>query len=381
MFEIKHESGKARVSSLKLNHGKFETPFFMPVSTFGSVKNIDVEQLEKTKTEVVISNSFLLSLQPGLEAIKKFNGLHNFVSWNKGIFTDSGGFQVLDDFFLKSISEKGVVFKNPYTGKNQKLTPEDSMNIQIVLDSDVAMILDDVSKYNHSKNHALASLKRTYEWGKRELKEHNRLKKEYSSKQKLFGIAQGGMFKDLREKSATLMSKIDFDGYGIGGLSIGEEKNVMHEMIKVQTKILPENKPRYLMGVGSPQDIVKAVDEGVDIFDSIYPTQTARRGSLFTSKGHLKIKNAKYKYDEKPIDENCDCFTCKHYSRAYIHHLFKVKENLALRLTSIHNIHFLQNLMTKIRTSIKKDEFEEFKKEFLSNYKEPKRNSSSFWKN
>jgi len=362
MLEIKHSDGNARTGTLKLNSCKVKTPFFMPVATKGAAKNLTVEQLEGTGTECIISNAFILSLRPGVEAIKSHGGLHKYMGWKKGIFTDSGGFQVLSKDFLISKSDKGVKFRNPYHGMKSLFTPEDSIKIQNEISSDVAMCLDDVPHYGKDKKYMIETMKRTHEWAKRCKDSHN------NDKQLLFGIAQGGTFADLRKKSAEEITKIGFDGYALGGLALGESKSELFESVEVQVEAFEKEKPKYIMGMGSPDDIIEAVSMGVDCFDSIYPTQNARRGSLFTKNGPLKIEAGKYNDDLNPIEEECQCYACKNYTRSYIHHMLVVHENLGKTLATIHNINFMQRFMEEIRTAIKDNKFEEYKREFLQNY-------------
>jgi len=378
MFQITSSDGAARTGEIKTAHGSLKTPFFMPVATNASVKTLTPQEVKGSGAQVLISNSFILSLKPGTELIKSFGGLHGYMGWDQGIFTDSGGFQILDDYFRQKLSDRGVVFKNPHTGKNSLFTPEDSMRVQHDIGSDVAMALDDVPKATKSKEYVAASIKRTMKWAKRCLETHKYMKKEHGSSQLLFGIAQGGLFDDLRKKSAKEISSLDFDGLAIGGLCIGESKEDMFRSLDAQLSTIDREKPLYFMGLGSPEDIVEAVSRGVDAFDSIYPTKNARRGSLFTRQGQIKIKNKQYRDDHGPIEEGCTCYACKNFTRAYVSQQLSSGEHLGLRLASTHNTHFMQRLMADIRRAISKGEFSEFHKSF-SEYKEPKRNSSSFW--
>jgi len=376
MFQVKHSCDNARVGILNTVHGKLKTPFFMPVATNASVKTLAPHEIS---SDVIISNSFILSLKPGLKVIESFGGLHKYMNWDKGIFTDSGGFQILDDYFRQKLSDRGVVFKNPFTGKDSLFTPEDSMELQIKIGSDVAMALDDVPKFDKDKEYVKASIKRTYKWANRCLRTHDEIKKNISSKQLLFGICQGGLFSDFRKRSGKEISAFDFDGLAIGGLCIGETKEQMFSAIDAQMETIDKTRPIYLMGVGSPEDIVDSVYKGVDIFDSIYPTRNARRGSIFTPKGQIQIKNMKYRDDKGPIYDDCTCFTCKNFSKAFVSHQLSQKEYLGYRLATIHNLHFISDLIKKVRVAITKGEFESFRKQFHDNYVKPKRNSSSFW--
>ncbi len=362
MLEIKQEDGEARTGVLKLNSGKVKTPFFMPVGTKGGVKNLTPEQLEDTGTECLISNAFILSLRPGVKSIADHGGLHEFMKWKKGIFTDSGGFQILSKDFLIKKSEKGVYFKNPYGGDKSMFTPEDSIKIQNLIGSDVAMCLDDVPHYGKSEKYMLDTLNRTTDWALRCKEAHA------NEKQLLFGIGQGGIFPELRKKSAQQLNKIGFDGYALGGLCIGESKKELFNSIAAQVKHFDKDKPKYVMGMGSPDDIVEAVSLGADCFDSIYPTKNARHGSLFTKEGTLKMKSRKYNGDTSPIEEGCKCYACKNYSKGFVHHMLIVHEQIGKTLAAIHNLTFMQNFMEEIREAIRNNTFDEFKKEFLANF-------------
>ncbi len=361
-FKILCEDKDARIGELKTRHGKIKTPFFMPVGTKASVKNLTPEMLAETETKCIIANSFVLSLKPGVDTIKKFGGIHNFMKWDGGIFTDSGGFQASSESFFISRKEEGIKFKNPFNGTINLLTPEDSMKIQQDIGSDVAMVLDDMPHPTWAHNKVEESVIRTHAWAKRCLD----AKKD--KKQLLFGISQGGIYKDLREKSAKKINDLGFDGLAIGGLAIGESNPQMYTAMKSTLPHYDKNKARYLMGVGTPQDIIKAVRMGIDCFDSVYPTQTGRHGGLLTFNGRVNIENAKYKNDKKPIEKDCDCYTCKNFSRAYVHHLLRVKENFGLTLVTIHNITFMQRHITKIREAIEKEELNKYEKVFLKKY-------------
>lgn len=361
-MKILAEENNARTGELKIAHGKLKTPFFMPVATKASVKTLTSDELKNMKFECIISNAFILSLKPGTDTITDQGRLHKFMKWSRGIFTDSGGFQLLNPEFLLKKEERGVIFRNPFTGKKHLFTPETSIEIQNSLSSDVAMCFDDVPHHDAKKEEIKASIKRTHNWAERCIKAHN------NKKQLLFGIAQGGIFPDLRKLSGKAINTLNFDGIALGGLCIGETKQQMFKAIDAQMPFLDKDKPKYLMGVGSPQDILEAVEKGVDVFDSVYPTRNARRGSLFTKNGQIKITNNKYRNDNNPIEENCNCYTCKNYSKAYLSHLIREQEHLGLRLATIHNLHFLSTLMQKIREEIKDNNFRNFKKEFLKNY-------------
>jgi len=366
IMKIIAEDGDSRTGELKTAHGRLKTPFFMPVATKANVKTITPEELKKMDISCVISNAFILSLKPGVDIIAEHGGIHDFMRWNRGIFTDSGGFQILNPDFLLGKEDRGVIFRNIYTGKKQLFTPEISVEIQNRLSSDVAMCFDDVPHHDAKKEEIKASIKRTHYWAERCLDAHT------NRKQLLFGIAQGGIFSDLRKISGKAIDSLDFDGIAIGGLCIGESKKHMFKALDAQLPVLDKEKPRYLMGVGSPEDIIEAIERGVDIFDSVYPTRNARRGSLLTSKGQIKITNKKYRDSKEPIDECCSCYTCRNYTKAYISHLIREQELLGLRLATIHNLHFLSSFIKEVRQEIKEGNLKNFKKHFLKSYKKNK---------
>jgi queuine tRNA-ribosyltransferase len=360
MFKIIKKSGKARAGILKTKSGKIETPFFMPVATKAAPKYLSFEDFKKIGFNCFICNSFLLYLKPSLEVIEKNKGLHKFINWKKSIFTDSGGFQALSlNHFNSRITDSYLEFKSPYDGLVHKLTPKLSMEIQEKLGVDVAMCLDHMPLHGKTKKETEIATNRTFLWAKQCLEYHK------DKKQLLFGICQGGIFKDLREKSAKEIGGLNFDGFAIGGLAVGESKEEMFKMIDTATNILPEEKPRYVMGLGSPREIIKAVTKGVDIFDSIWPTLIARHGKLMTKKGYINLENCKYKNDLNKIEKNCKCELCKNYSLSYLHHLFKAKEPLAKILATKHNLYFMKNLMKEIRKAIKIDRLKELEKEYL----------------
>ncbi|MDO8634105.1 MAG: tRNA guanosine(34) transglycosylase Tgt [archaeon] len=354
-FLVTNKCGNARIGALGTLHGEIKTPFFMPVATKGSVKLLSNEEVESTSTQCLISNAFILSLRPGLETIKMHGGLHGFMNWERGLFTDSGGFQVLSPNFCEKLSDKGVLFKNPFDGKKSLFTPAESTRIQNVLGSDVAMCLDDVPQANSTPERLKESVERTTLWAKECLRAHQ------NKKQLLFGICQGGVNEKLRGKSAREINGIGFDGVAIGGLSIGESKDKMFEAVEIALKEIPENTPRYLMGVGSAQELVRAVALGVDIFDSCFPTRTARHEMAFSMEKNINIESLKYRNDTTPIDRDCKCFVCRTHSRSYIHHLVKTKEENGLKYLSYHNLFFTQNLMERIRLEIKEGSFSEKK--------------------
>lgn len=358
-FTITAKSGSARTGILKTKTGEYETPFFMPVATKAAPKHLDVEELKQTGANAFISNAFLLYLKPGLSVIKKHKGLHNFIKWKHCIFTDSGGFQVLSlNNFKYKFSDKSLTFKSPFDGSLHELTPKKVMEIEQTLGSDVAMCLDQMPLYGSSREEVKDATNRTHIFAEQCLKYHK------DKSQLFFGIAQGGTFPDLREQSTKFIASLPFDGIALGGLAVGESMKEMREMIKVSMPLIPENKPRYLMGVGSPWEIIEAVEQGIDIFDSVWPTRNARHGKISTQEGYIDIGKSKYKEDLSPLDKSCDCKVCKTHTRAYLHHLFKTDEPLGKKLLSYHNIAFLQNLMKKLRKSIKENKFQELKNEY-----------------
>lgn len=351
-----------RLGVLHTNHGSFETPMFMPVGTLANVKTLMPEELKACSSAVVLSNTYHLWLRPGEDIVSKAGGLNKFMNYDGPTLTDSGGFQVFSLARPKDISEEGVKFKSHIDGRKLFLTPEKSIEIQNKLDSDIAMSFDECIPYPVSKEYAKQSVERTLRWTARGKKVFN------NDNQSLFGIVQGGEFEDLRKRSAIETVKMDFDGYSVGGTSVGEPKDIMYNMISYATNYLPTDKPRYLMGVGEPIDILEGVSRGIDMFDCVLPTRIARHGNCFTKNGRINIKNAKYKEDFTPIEEDCDCYTCKNFTKAYVRHLVTSGEVNGGRLLSIHNIRFLIKLTENIRESIRNDSFEEYKKEFIEKY-------------
>ncbi len=366
MFVITAQDTKteARTGELSTAHGKLRTPFFMPVATKGAVRFMDFSGLKKSGTDCIISNSLLLYQKPGLELIKKAGGLHRFYSWDRGIFTDSGGFQTLDNFFLERSTADGAPFRSPYSGKPELITPEKAMEIQLALGSDVAMCLDDVPKFDDPLQTVRSKTLRTHSWSRRCKDYHD----EHKKKQLLFGIAQGGMHKDLRKKSIDFIKRLDFDGIAMGGLAIGEPISTMHDMIKASVPHLPKDRPRYLMGVGSPKDLLECISLGVDCFDSTFPTQNARHGTLFTWDGNLKIGRKEHAEDLGPIDERCGCPACMNHSRAYVRHLLGLNEPAGKILATQHNIYFIQELIKKAREAIEEGRFGKFRSEYIKKF-------------
>ncbi|ALK99190.1 queuine tRNA-ribosyltransferase [Massilia sp. WF1] len=355
----------ARRGRLKLNHGTIETPIFMPVGTYGSVKAMDPLELKEVGSQIILGNTFHLWLRPGTEVMDKFGGLHGFMGWDKPILTDSGGFQVFSLGAMRKITEEGVKFASPIDGSRQFLSPEISMQIQRSLNSDIVMQFDECTPYEIDGRPATAeeaakSMRMSLRWAQRSMNEFNRGENPNA----LFGIVQGGMYERLRDESLAGLEDIDFPGLAIGGLSVGEPKEDMMRILEHVGPRLPENKPHYLMGVGTPEDLVAGVANGVDMFDCVMPTRNARNGWLFTRFGDLKIKNARYKDEQAPLDESCTCYCCKNFSRAYLHHLHRSKEILGARLNTIHNLHYYLNLMQEIRDAIDADRFHEFRLQF-----------------
>lgn len=359
-FTLKSTSGKARRGAVELNHGVVETPVFMPVGTYGTVKAMAPNELTEIGAQIVLGNTFHLWLRPGLDVIAKHAGLHRFMAWDKPILTDSGGFQVFSLGALRKITEEGVKFSSPINGDKLFLTPEISMQIQTVLNSDIAMIFDECTPYPADEKTAATSMRLSARWARRSKDEFDRL----ANPNALFGIVQGGMHERLRDESLAGLEEIGFHGYAIGGLSVGEPKEDFVRILAHTAPKLPVGKPRYLMGVGTPEDLVYGVSQGIDMFDCVMPTRNARNGWLFTRWGDAKIKNARYKDDASPLDETCGCYSCQHFSRAYLHHLFRAGEILGARLNTIHNLYYYQWLMAQMRAAIEADAFDAFVSQF-----------------
>ena len=352
----------ARAGRLHTPHGSFDTPMFMPVGTQGTVKTLSPEELHTMGAGVILGNTYHLFLRPGHEIVKKVGGLHRFMNWDGAILTDSGGFQVFSLGALRKISEEGVAFRSHHDGSKQFLSPEKSMEIQMALGSDIAMAFDECTPYPADYEYACRSMRLTTRWAKRCQAVHNR------EDQALFGIVQGGMYADLRQESAEQLVAMDFPGYAIGGLSVGEPKPLMYEVLEQTVPFLPQNKARYLMGVGTPDCLVEGVARGIDMFDCVFPTRVARNGTAITSQGRVVIRNAAYIEDFTPLDPECDCYTCRNYSRAYLRHLIRCDEIFGLRLMSLHNLHYLIKLMHQIRDSIIEGNYPEFRKLFWRKY-------------
>lgn len=363
----------ARLGQITTPHGTFDTPMFMPVGTQASVKAMAPEELKEMGAGVILANTYHLWLRPGEDLVEEAGGLHQFMNWDQGILTDSGGFQVFSLAELRNITEEGVHFKNHLNGQKLFLSPEKAIAIENALGADIMMSFDECPPFFESYDYIKKSIERTSRWAERGLRAHKNPKT-----QALFGIVQGGGHKALREQSARDLVSLDFPGYSIGGLSVGESKAEMNHVLDFTTPLLPENKPRYLMGVGSPDALIDGVIRGVDMFDCVLPTRIARNGTCMTSKGRLVVKNAKYARDFRPLDEKCNCYACRNYTRAYIRHLLKTDEIFGLRLTSYHNLYFLLDLMRKIRAAIKEDRLLDFRAEFFEEYGLNKENRKNF---
>ncbi len=365
-FEILKQSSdtRARTGRIKTAHGCIETPVFMPVGTLGSVKSVSVEELKQCKAQIILGNTYHLYLRPGIEVMKRMKGLHSFMNWDRSILTDSGGFQFFSLAKLAKFSDEGVTFQSHIDGSRHVFTPEKAVEIQTVLDSDIMMSLDWCVGYSGNKKDAMEALRKTTLWARR----GKDFWHEHGCKNSLFGIVQGEMFTDLRKISAEELAELDFPGYAIGGLSVGEPKNLMYEIADFTLPVLPADRPKYIMGVGTPEDLVELTGMGCDMFDCVMPSRNARNGQLFTGKGTINISNARFRFDGKPIDDECSCYTCQNYSRAYLRHLYKSRELLSYRLNTIHNLHFYLQLMEKMRNAITNDCFGQFKKDFFCKY-------------
>lgn len=365
MFEFtittQSKTSAARAGLLKTAHGTVETPVFMPVGTLGTVKSLTPEELLAAGAQIILGNTYHLYLRPGCEVIDLFSGLHKFMNWDRAILTDSGGFQVFSLAKLAKTTETGVTFQSHIDGSTHLLTPEKSVEIQLCLGADIIMCLDECIQYPAPKEATLNALGLTTQWAKRCKTFWDRHTRGDNA---LFGIVQGGMFKDLRERSARELLEINFNGYAIGGLSVGEPKEVMLDIAANSLPLLPGEKPKYIMGVGTPEDLIELVALGADMFDCVLPTRNARNGQLFTAAGPINISNAGFKYDREPVASDCSCYTCRNYSRAYLRHLYLARELLAYRLNTIHNVHFFLNLIRQVRKAICAGEFDRFKKDF-----------------
>ena len=359
-FEVLATDGAARRARLELAHGTVDTPAFMPVGTYGTVKAVSPAELVELGAQIVLGNTFHLWLRPGLAVIERVGGLHRFMGWDGPILTDSGGFQVFSLGALRKVSEEGVAFQSPVNGDRLFLTPEEAMRIQRVLASDVAMVFDECTGYPATRDEAAASMRLSLRWAERSKRAHE------GDPGAVFGIVQGGMFADLRDESLGALAGIGFDGYALGGVSVGEPKEDMERIVAHAAPRLPPGAPRYLMGVGTPEDIVAAVAAGIDLFDCVLPTRNARNGWLYTRRGDVKIKNARHRDDPGPLDPECACYTCRRFSRAYLHHLHRAGEILGARLNTIHNLHYYLELMRGLREAIAARDLGEFRRRFAA---------------
>ncbi|MFN2200057.1 MAG: tRNA guanosine(34) transglycosylase Tgt [Caldilineaceae bacterium] len=361
-FQLHKQDGAARLSTYDTPHGAIAMPAFAPVGTLANVKTLEPRDLRELKVELILANTYHLFLRPGHRLVEKMGGLHDFMAWEGPILTDSGGYQVFSLADARSLDDDGVTFRSHIDGSTHRFTPESVMEIEQALGSDIAMVLDECPNPLEREENERA-LVRTHRWAARCKAVHTR------PDQALFGIVQGGIFSDLRQQSSAFLRDIDFDGYAIGGLAVGETKTQMYETLDAVCPTVPEDKPRYLMGVGAPEDIVEAVYRGIDMFDCVLATRIARNASLFTPEGRINLRNARFADDPAPVQEDCDCYTCRTFSRAYLRHLYKAGEVTALRLGTIHNIHFVLNLMRQLRQAISQNTLEEFRKDYLANYR------------
>ncbi|MCX7792923.1 MAG: tRNA guanosine(34) transglycosylase Tgt [Thermodesulfovibrionales bacterium] len=362
VFELFKKDSRARLGRLILKRGSVNTPAFMPVGTNATVKALSPQELKEIGAEIILSNTYHLYLRPGVDVIEKAGGLHSFMNWDGPILTDSGGFQVYSLSALREITEEGVWFRSHVDGSLHFLGPDEAMRIQQILGSDIAMVFDECTPYPATYEYALKSMNLTLKWAKR-------CKDLKKTDQALFGIIQGGMYRDLRIECLNRLIDMDFDGYAVGGLSVDEPKELMYEIIDYLGEEMPENYPRYLMGVGDLIDVLYAVEKGFDMFDCVMPTRNARNGTLFTSEGRLSIKRAEFKYDNSPLDPECDCYTCRNFSRSYLRHLFLTKEILSMRLNTLHNLHFYLNFFRKMRKAIEEGRFQDFKNYWIERFR------------
>ncbi len=360
-FDINHESGAARCGTLSFRRGDIQTPVFMPVGTYGTVKSVTPEEVEADGAEIILGNTFHLMLRPGTEVIRAHGGLHEFMNWQRPILTDSGGFQVFSLAAMRKLTEEGVRFQSPVNGDEVMLTPEKSMEVQHDLNADITMIFDECTPYPATEKEARDSMELSLRWAARSRERFDQLKAaEPERGEALFAIVQGGMYENLRDESRTGLANIGFDGYAVGGLAVGEPPDERHKVLDELMPKMPVDAPRYMMGVGTPVDIVEGVLRGIDMFDCVIPTRHARNGQLYTSQGKVKFRHARYRDDTSPPDSECDCYTCGNYSTAYLRHLVKCGEILGPRLATIHNLHYYQKLMSDIRAAIRSGELPEF---------------------
>jgi len=368
-FQIDNIDNNARATTIKTAHSIIKTPVFMPVGTNGVVKALDFKDMIELESKIILANTYHLYLRPGNKVIKRFGGIHNFSKYPNSFLTDSGGFQAFSLSQMTKVNEDGILFKSHIDGSKHFFTPELVLDIQYDLNSDIMMILDDLVALPNTKERILSSIKRTTKWAERSIKYHQDMhNRGIGLNNNIFAIIQGGVDFEFRKKSANELCELNFDGFAIGGLSVGELNNQMYETVEFTTAFMPKDKPRYLMGVGTPKDLIECIDRGIDMFDCVMPTRNARNGTLFTNFGKLSIKKSIYKLDENPIDPNCDCYTCKNFSRGYLNHLFKAKELTYFRLASIHNLYYYLTLMDKARDAILQNRWKEFKKDILNSF-------------
>ena len=365
-FNVDTSNSGARLGELNTPHGKVNTPAFMPVATQATVKTLTPEEVSHSGAEMILSNAYHLYLRPGVETVRKLGGLHQFMKWNGPILTDSGGFQAFSMGSLGKADEVGIRFRSHVDGSEHRFTPEVAIKNQEGLGADIIMCLDQCIAYGETREAVVAAMNRTHRWALISRQTHDESQEPYQ--QALFGIVQGGIYPDLRTESVAALSEIPFDGFAIGGLAVGESKSQMYEIVDLVSNLLPVGKPRYLMGVGSPEDLVESVARGVDMFDCVLPTRVARNGALFTKYGRINVGNSRFAQQAEPIEEDCDCYCCVNYSAAYVWHLFKAKEILGLRLATVHNLRFLQKLMSGIRISIEQNQFSGFRNKFWEQY-------------
>ena len=365
-FNVDTSNSGARLGELNTPHGQVNTPAFMPVATQATVKTLTPEEVSHSGAEMILSNAYHLYLRPGVETVRKLGGLHQFMKWNGPILTDSGGFQAFSMGSLGKADEVGIRFRSHVDGSEHRFTPRVAIKNREGLGADIIMCLDQCIAYGETREAVVAAMNRTHRWALISQQTHDESKESYQ--QALFGIVQGGIYPDLRTESVAALSEIPFDGFAIGGLAVGESKSQMYEIVDLVSNLLPVGKPRYLMGVGSPEDLVESVARGVDMFDCVLPTRVARNGALFTKYGRINVGNRRFAQQTEPIEEDCDCYCCVNYSAAYVWHLFKAKEILGLRLATVHNLRFLQKLMSGIRISIEQNQFSEFRNKFWEQY-------------
>ena len=366
-FQVECKSGSARAGSLKTAHGDVQTPVFMPVGTQGTVKALEQRELVQLKARIILANTYHLYLRPGQEVLRSAGGLHQFISWDRALLTDSGGFQVFSLSDLRDINDEGVVFRSHLDGTSHTFTPESVVQTQRVIGSDIMMQLDECIVSNATYDDVAAAMKRTIAWAERSITAFNEYEPLYGFEQILFGIVQGGIYEDLRQECADALKSVPFHGYAIGGLAVGEPVEDMYRVAEYTARQLPDEKPRYLMGVGTPENILQAVALGVDMFDCVMPTRNARNGMLFTSAGTVNIRNAKHKFDQQPLDDECECYTCATFSKSYLRHLFMAKEILGLQLATLHNITYYVGLMRNAREAIRNDRYDVWMKNILEN--------------